>query len=117
MPSSSWFIMWQCSTVLPVKSRKRERKVRLPSGHDDRVAPERLGHRLAVDRHDLKWVGVDVEDVVVSCVVDHSPLLDRTEADGLVHPVRIEPAAIDQEGKLLVRGGRGNLRFDGRETS
>src|SRR4051794_11666905 len=30
MPSSSWFIMWQCSTVLPVKSRKRERNVRLP---------------------------------------------------------------------------------------
>ena len=30
MPSSSWFIMWQCSTYFPVKSRNRVRKVMLP---------------------------------------------------------------------------------------
>jgi hypothetical protein len=85
------------------------------SRHDDRVAPERLGQRLAVDRHDLKRIGVDVEDVVAGVVVDHGPLLDRAEANRLVDPVRIEPAAIDQVGKLLVRGGRGNLRFDSGE--
>ena len=118
MPSSSWFIMWQCSTVLPVKSRKRERKVRLPCRGTMTVSRQSgLGHRLVVDRHDLERVGVDMEDVVAGVVVDDRPLLDRTEANGLVHPLRIEPTAIDQVGKFLVRGGRGNLRFDGRERN
>ncbi len=30
IPSSSWFIIWQCMTYLPVKSRQRVRKVMLP---------------------------------------------------------------------------------------
>src|SRR5690606_16290243 len=30
IPNSSWFIMWQWSTVFPGKSRKRLRKVRRP---------------------------------------------------------------------------------------
>ena len=81
--------------------------------HDDCVVPERLGYRLAVDRRHLKRVGVDVEDVIAGVFVDYGPLFDGTEADGLIHPIGIEPAAIDQIGKLLVRGCRGNFRFDG----
>ena len=57
-----------------------------------RVAPVAigLGERLAVDRHHLERVGVDVEDVVVLVVVLDRPLLDRAERDRLVDAVGVE---------------------------
>ena len=118
MPSSSWFIMWQCSTKRPVKSRKRERKVTLPlARHHHRVAPDRLGQLLAVDRDHLEGIGVDVEDVVVLVLVDDDPFLDRAQGNALIDPVGVELPAADQIGEFLVVGGRRKLRLLRREAS
>ena len=46
-----------------------------------RIAPVALGQLLAIDRHHLKGVGVDVEDMVVLMLVDDGPFLDRAERE------------------------------------
>lgn len=79
--------------------------------HDGGVEPERRLQRLAVDPRELERVDVDVEDVVVVLVqVRDLPLLDRAQLDLLIDALRIEEAAIDEEGELPPVPGGVDLR-------
>ena len=73
--------------------------------HHHRIAPVALGELLAIDRHHLEGVGMDVEDVVVLMLVDDEPFLDRAQGNALIDPVGVEVAAADQVGEFLVVGG------------
>src|SRR5262249_36235534 len=109
MPSSSWFIVWQWNTNRPVKSRKRERSVTLPSRSTTTVfAPVGHGELLAGDRDQLERIGVDMEDIVVPLIlVDDQPLLNRTKRNSLIDAVGAKPHAADDVGEFLViAGGR-----------
>ena len=85
---------------------------------DDGIAPLRHRQRLAVDRHDLERIGVDMKDVVVMLMrVDDRPLLDRTELDPLIDAVRIELLAIDEKTEFLPMAGSIRLRRPARTTA
>src|SRR5689334_22920335 len=79
--------------------------------HHYRVAPIARGDGLAIDRHHLEGIGVDVKDMIVVMLVDDDPLFNRAERYALIDASRIEAAAADQIGELLIVGGGGKLRL------
>jgi hypothetical protein len=78
MPSSSWFIMWQCRTKRPVKSLNRERKVTFPFRGTTTVSCQ-LGSIsfLPLIATISNGLGVNVEDMIVIVLIDDGPPLDR----------------------------------------
>ena len=88
------------------------------SGHHHRVMPVPLGDRLAVDRHHLEGVGVDVEDMLVFMLVDDDPFLDGAERNALIGAGGIEAPAADVVGEFLVVGGGREFRLvDGKRDA
>src|SRR5215216_7037788 len=74
--------------------------------------------RLPVDLDHLKVVDVDVERVPVLTSVEQPPFFRRAELDGLIDPVLIKLAAIDENPKRgeLLREGELAAPIDRRST-
>src|SRR5262245_19386105 len=84
------------------------------SGHHRRVAPDRLNRFLAIDRHHLEGIGVDVKDMIIVMLVDDRPFLDCPKRNSMVDAIWVKSPTTDQKRELLVIGCRRKFRLLGR---
>lgn len=75
------------------------------------VVPQRLW--LAVDRHHLIVIDVDMEGVPLVAVVADHPFRDRIDLDRLVDAVGIEPLTVDGEDRIDILYLKDNLTAAG----
>src|SRR5262245_27278507 len=85
------------------------------SEHHHCVAPDRLNQLLAIDRHHLEGIGVDVEDMIIIVLIDDNPFLDRPKWDSMVDTIWVKSPTTDQKCELLVIGGGRKFRLLGRQ--